>query len=93
MRLKFWFNDGIFICLFLKEDFEYILLLLIIFSIVFIIGELYPVLLLLILEFVLFILNEDVAVFSFEIFSLNLSNWISGISFSSSSILSSILVK
>ena len=39
------------------------------------VGELYPVLLLIFeLVFVLFILNEDVAVLSLEIFSLNLSN-------------------
>ena len=70
-RLKFWFNDGIFICLFLKEDLEYILLL-IIFSKVFVVGELYPVLLLIFeFVFVLFILKEEVAVLSFDIFSLN----------------------
>ena len=45
------------------------------FSKVFVDGELYPVLLLIFeFVFVLLILKEDVAVLSFDILSLNLSN-------------------
>ena len=91
--MKFWFKDGIFNCLFLNDDLEYILLLLlIIFSIALKVGELYPVLLVFILELLLFETKVVEVVFSFEL-SLNLSNNISFISFSFSSILSSILVK